>query len=212
MSLKLCVIPGDGVGREVIPCAIEALRRVAPDLETVDADAGWECFTRVGNAFPEATQAAISACGAALFGATSSPSRKVEGYRSPILQMRQAFDLYANLRPTRCRSATPEAAWVACCSPAPARRSADRAREHRGPVCPTEYLRGDEAVAERVITHAASARIGRVALEHACQRRKRPTIVHNGQRAADLAAAYPRSRYPSSTAARRSGPARNSLT
>ena len=46
MSLKLCVIPGDGVGREVIPCAVEALRRVAPDLETVDADAGWECFTR----------------------------------------------------------------------------------------------------------------------------------------------------------------------
>ena len=41
MSLKLCVIPGDGVGREVIPCAVEALRRVAPDLETVDADAGW---------------------------------------------------------------------------------------------------------------------------------------------------------------------------
>jgi homoisocitrate dehydrogenase len=101
MSLKLCVIPGDGVGSEVIPCAVEALRRVAPDLETIGADAGWECFTRVGNAFPESTRAAIAACGAALFGATSSPSRKVEGYRSPILQMRQAFDLYANLRPTR---------------------------------------------------------------------------------------------------------------
>lgn len=180
MSLKLCVIPGDGVGREVIPCAVEALRRVAPDLETVDADAGWECFTRVGNAFPEATQAAIGACGAALFGATSSPSRKVEGYRSPILQMRQAFDLYANLRPTRdvgLRIAGSGMGGVLPSGVSPADLLIVR-ENTEGLYVQREYLRGDEAVAERVITHAASARIGRVALEHARQRRKRLTIVH----------------------------------
>ena len=180
MSLKLCVIPGDGVGSEVIPCAVEALRRVAPDLETIGADAGWECFTRVGNAFPESTRAAIAACGAALFGATSSPSRKVEGYRSPILQMRQAFDLYANLRPTRDVGLRVAGSGVGAELP-PGVAPADLliVRENtEGLYVQREYLRGGEAVAERVITAAASARIGRVALEHARRRRKRLTIVH----------------------------------
>ena len=34
---KLCVIPGDGIGREVIPAAVRVLQAVVPDLETVDA-------------------------------------------------------------------------------------------------------------------------------------------------------------------------------
>ncbi len=160
MNLKLCVIPGDGVGREVIPCAVEALRRVAPDLETVDADAGWDCFTRAGNAFPDATRAAIETCGAALFGATSSPSRKVEGYRSPILQMRQAFDLFANLRPTRDVGLRIAGSGVGAELP-PGVAPADLliVRENtEGLYVQREYLRGDEAVAERVITRAASAR------------------------------------------------------
>src|SRR6266508_510379 len=94
---KLCVIPGDGVGREVIPCAVDVLQRMLPALSVVQADAGWDCFTRTGSALPETTIASIQSCGAALFGAVSSPSKKVEGYRSPIVQMRQRFDLYANL-------------------------------------------------------------------------------------------------------------------
>ncbi|MEO6063079.1 MAG: isocitrate/isopropylmalate family dehydrogenase [Thermoflexales bacterium] len=174
------MIPGDGVGAEVIPCAVEALRAVAPDLETTPADAGWDCFTRVGIAFPEATRAAIAACGAALFGATSSPSRKVEGYRSPILQMRQAFDLYANLRPTRDTGLRIAGSGVGADLPPGASR-ADLliVRENtEGLYVQREYIRGDEAIAERVITRAASARIGRVALEHARQRSKRLTIVH----------------------------------
>ena len=180
MTLKLCVIPGDGVGAEVIPCAVKALRAVAADLETTPASAGWDCFTRVGNAFPEATRAAIAACGAALFGATSSPSRKVEGYRSPILQMRQAFDLYANLRPTRDTGLRIAGSGVGAGLPPGASR-ADLliVRENtEGLYVQREYQRGDEAIAERSITRAASARIGRVALEHARQRRKRLTIVH----------------------------------
>jgi homoisocitrate dehydrogenase len=47
------------------------------------------------------TLAAVETCGVALFGATSSPSTRVDGYRSPILTMRKAFDLYANLRPVQ---------------------------------------------------------------------------------------------------------------
>ena len=88
---KLCVIPGDGVGQEVIPCAVAVLQKVLPSLETVPAEAGWDCFQRLGNALPEETKAKISACGAALFGAVSSPSKKVEGYRSPHHSNAPAF-------------------------------------------------------------------------------------------------------------------------
>ncbi len=167
--MKLCVIPGDGVGREVVPAAVGVLRRLVPALEAVEAEAGWDCFQRHGNALPDATRAAIRACGAAVFGAVSSPSRKVEGYKSPIVQMRREFDLYANLRPTRgmpgAHAASPIDLLIV--------------RENtQGLYIQREYMRADEAVAERVITAAASERIARVAFEQAMTRRKRLAIVH----------------------------------
>jgi homoisocitrate dehydrogenase len=179
----LCVIPGDGVGQEVIPGAVAVLQAVLPNLQTVYADAGWDCFQRVGNALPEATKARIRDCGAALFGAVSSPSKKVEGYRSPIIQMRQHFDLYANLRPTKEFKRLEIRDWrLDDQSPIANRQSPIDlliVRENtQGLYVQREYMRGDEAVAERVITQAASARIGKVALELANARRKQLTIVH----------------------------------
>lgn len=165
--MKLCVIPGDGVGQEVVPAAVDVIRRLLPDLQTTTAEAGWECFQRRGNALPDDTKAAIRDCGAAIFGAVSSPSRKVEGYRSPIVQMRREFDLYANLRPTLGLGAANAAIDLLI------------VRENtQGLYIQREYMREDEAVAERVITAAASERIGRVAFEMAAQRGKRLTIVH----------------------------------
>jgi homoisocitrate dehydrogenase len=165
--MKLCVIPGDGVGQEVVPAAVDVIRRLLPDLQTTTAEAGWECFQRRGNALPDDTKAAIRDCGAAIFGAVSSPSRKVEGYRSPIVQMRREFDLYANLRPTLGLGAANAAIDLLI------------VRENtQGLYIQREYMREDEAVAERVITAVASERIGRVAFEMAAQRGKRLTIVH----------------------------------
>lgn len=173
MTHRLCIIPGDGVGREVVPCAVDVLRHVLPDLEIVDADAGWDCFQRTGDALPEATKRVIADCGAALFGAVSSPSRKVEGYRSPIIQMRQHFDLYANLRPTRGLA---EGSSV---GPQDAAIDLLIVRENtQGLYSGRERMQGEGAIAERVITRAASERIGRVALEMARERAKRLTIVH----------------------------------
>ena len=95
----ICLIPGDGVGQEVIPAAARVLAAVAPDLVFVEAEAGWGCFERHGTALPEATLAAVAAADGTLFGATQSPNEVVPGYRSPILALRKHFDLYANLRP-----------------------------------------------------------------------------------------------------------------
>jgi homoisocitrate dehydrogenase len=171
-SFSLCVIPGDGIGREVIPCAVRVLQTALPNLSIVEADAGWDCFQRSGNALPDETKAKIDTCGAALFGAVSSPSQKVVGYRSPIVHMRQYFDLYANLRPTRgiknaaLQKETTETDLLIV-------------RENtQGLYIQREYMRGEEAIAERVITQVASERIGKIALEMAQMRRKQLTIVH----------------------------------
>jgi len=167
---ELCVIEGDGIGREVIPAAVRVLEEVIPALEIVRAEAGWECFQRRGVSVPPETLEAVRACGAALFGAVSSPARKVAGYRSAILTMRQELELYANIRPVR--------SWPGI-SP---RDDVDLivVRENtEGLYSGRERQNGDEAVAERVITGRASRRIGRCALD-LCARlgRGRLTIVH----------------------------------
>src|SRR5690349_15843929 len=97
--MQVCVIPGDGIGREVVPAAIEVLRATGLPLEYVPAEAGWECFQKHGTALPDETLAAAKAADAVLFGAVGSPSFPVPGYRSPIVALRRALDLYANIRP-----------------------------------------------------------------------------------------------------------------
>jgi homoisocitrate dehydrogenase len=168
--LKLCVIEGDGIGREVIPAALQVLRKAVPGLDIVPAEAGWDCFQRRGISVPDDTLEALRGCGAGLFGAVSSPSYKVEGYRSAILTLRQKLNLYANLRPVRSLPGVST------------RQGIDFmiVRENtEGLYAGRERREGDFAVAERVITRSASRRIGLLALELARARsRKRLTIVH----------------------------------
>lgn len=171
-SPQLCAIPGDGIGREVIPAAVRVLKAAIPGLETVPAEAGWECFLRRGISVPEETLTTIRACGAALFGAVSSPSRKVEGYRSAILTMRQALDLYANLRPVRSLPRV---------SPRPGIDLLVFRENTEGLYTGRERLEdgGAAAIAERVITRRASLRLAErtLALMRSAGRR-RLTIVH----------------------------------
>lgn len=196
MSPKLCVIPGDGVGHEVVPAAVRVLQTVLPNLETVAAEAGWDCFQARGTAVPEETLAKIRACGAGLFGAVSSPSHKVEGYRSAIVTMRKRLNLYANIRPVR--------SW-----PVPeARPGIDLIilRENtEGLYSGREWLSedGHTAVTERIITRTASEHIARRTYDLArTQQRRKVTIVHKAnvmpvgdglfrQVVRDVAAEYP---------------------
>lgn len=174
--MNILLIPGDGIGPEVIGAAAEILRAAAPAAQISEAPAGWEVFIATGTALPAATLAAAHAADAILFGAVASPSYPVPGYHSPIIALRRALDLYANMRPTR----TP---------PLPGARPgvdllvvrenteglyAGRERSEDG---------GDTAIAERVITRHASTRIAQAAVAAARQRagagkRPRVTIVH----------------------------------
>jgi homoisocitrate dehydrogenase len=159
------LIPGDGVGREVIPAAAEVLAALGLGLRFVEAQAGFELFRKTGNAIPDKTLAEVESAGVALFGATSSPSSVVAGYRSPILTLRQAFDLYANLRPVFSL-------------PGPfSRPGIDLlvVRENtEGLYAGRERREGDAAIAERVITVKGSERIARAAFEQARRRQRAP--------------------------------------
>ena len=167
---RLCVIPGDGIGQEVIPVAVKVLRAKMPELRVVEAEAGWETFRRTGTtALPEETLEAARACGAVLFGAVASPSHPVEGYRSPIVTLRRELDVYANLRPVR--------SWpVAGADPG---LDLLVVRENtEGLYVGRERREGDAAVSERIITRQGSARVARVAFRLAAESRRTLTIVH----------------------------------
>ena len=160
--MKICLIPGDGIGQEVIPAAAEVLAALGLGLEFVEAQAGFEHFSQTGNAIPDETLAEVQAAGVALFGATSSPSTLVPGYRSPILAMRTIFDLFANLRPTFSLPGDFSQPGIDLLI----------VRENtEGLYAGRERREGDTAIAERVITRNGSDRIARVAFEQARQRK-----------------------------------------
>lgn len=108
-------MPGDGIGKIVLPEARRVLDAVGFDAEYVHADIGWEFWTNEGNALPERTVELLDRHKLGLFGAITSkpkaqaaaelkPALRGKGhvYFSPIVAMRQRFDLDVCLRP--CRS------------------------------------------------------------------------------------------------------------
>jgi len=111
---RIAWLPGDGVGVEICEAARIVLDRLGLDAEYVHGDIGWEFWCTEGDALPARTGKLLREVDAALFGAiTSKPARAAEAelipelqgkgmlYRSPIVRMRQEFDLYNCLRPCR---------------------------------------------------------------------------------------------------------------
>lgn len=169
MRYQLCVIHGDGIGGEVIEAAVSVLQTALPELEAHPARAGWDCFQDTGEAVPQATLDTLRQCGAGLFGATQSPTRKVEGYRSAILTMRQELDLYANLRPAYSLPRVSPRADVDLLV----------VRENtEGMYVGKERIENGKAIAERHISHEASYRIAALAARLAASREGRLTIAH----------------------------------
>ncbi|OAL72980.1 isocitrate dehydrogenase [Trichophyton violaceum] len=105
-TLRIGLIPGDGIGREVIPAGRRILEALPASLglkfSFVDLEAGYDTFLRTKTALPDKTVKTLKKeCDGALFGAVSSPSTKVAGYSSPIVALRKKLDLYANVRPVK---------------------------------------------------------------------------------------------------------------
>ncbi len=108
------MIPGDGIGKEVIPAGRRVLEALPSYLnlkfDFVDLKAGFETFEETGTALPDRTVEILkSECDGALFGAVSSPTQAVKGYSSPIVALRKKLDLYANVRPVKTVMNAPKA-------------------------------------------------------------------------------------------------------
>lgn len=169
----ILLIPGDGIGAEVVPATARVLAALAPDFDFQEAEAGWTCFQRHGNALPPASLASARGADAILFGAIQSPMQAVPGYSSPILGLRRELELWGNLRPARSLPGTQPAFDLLI-----VRENSEGLYSGREHPIPGGW------VAERVITAAASLRIAHLACEqafrHAMRVGRRPhlTIVH----------------------------------
>lgn len=171
MTYRICLLPGDGIGPEVIDCAEQVLRALPLDLEFVRADIGFGAYQKLDTPLPDSTLEQIKNSSAVLFGAVTTPPN-ISNYFSPVVRMRQALNLYANLRPTRSiphASSRPDIDLVIV-------------RENtEGLYAGIERLEddGNRAVTERVITRKGSDRIIRKAFDLARQTdRKSVHVVH----------------------------------
>lgn len=99
--MRVAVIPGDGIGPEVISTAVKAIEKVGASVEIEMAEMGLGAFRRTGSYLPDRTVELLRDVPAALFGAITSPVQYDASYRSPLLRIRKEFDLYANIRPVR---------------------------------------------------------------------------------------------------------------
>ncbi|HSL18496.1 MAG TPA: isocitrate/isopropylmalate family dehydrogenase [Methylomirabilota bacterium] len=106
------VMPGDGIGQVVLPEALRVLEAAGFEADWVPADIGWEFWIREGNPLPQRTIDLIAEHKVALFGAITSkpkdaaaaelaPELRNRGhvYYSPIVGLRQRFDLDVSIRP-----------------------------------------------------------------------------------------------------------------
>jgi len=234
MSLyRIAWLPGDGVGVEVMEATRIVLDALKLNAAYTHGDIGWEFWCREGDALPARTIDLLRNVDAAMFGAiTSKPVRAAEEelapelkgkgltYRSPIVRMRQLFDLYVCLRPCKAYPGNPlnfkegidlvifrentEDLYAGVeFSPVPLELSDVLSRLSRpfaafAPLSPEQY-----AISCKVNTRKGSERIVRAAYEFAKKHgRRKVTIVHkaNVVRATDglffeearkVAAGYP---------------------
>lgn len=183
--MKILVLPGDGIGPEIVAATIDVLAR-ADALFSLGfayeyADIGFAALKATGTTFPSQVLEAARAADGVVLGPVSHNAYPpvAEGGLNPSGELRKRLDLYANIRPSRTRDNLPS----------PSRHPfdivvvrentegfyADRNMfEGGGEYRPTP----DVAIATRKITRQASERIARTAFELATTRRKKVCVVH----------------------------------
>lgn len=96
---QVTIIPGDGIGPEIMAQVVRVLKQVHAPFEYEEFDAGEVALHKHGSLLPATTVASIEKTKLAIKGPTTTPVGG--GHKSINVQMRQQFDLYANVRPVR---------------------------------------------------------------------------------------------------------------
>jgi homoisocitrate dehydrogenase len=171
MKYKICLLPGDGIGPEVIAAAREVLTALPLEWDFTECGIGYGEYQRTGSPLPDSTIQAIRHADAALFGAVTTPPN-IPNYFSPVVRMRQSLDLFANLRPNRSIQHPSSRAGIDMLI----------VRENtEGLYSGIERVEddGNRAITERVITRKGSERIIHKAFDTARQLgRKTVHVVH----------------------------------
>ncbi|HEV7913872.1 MAG TPA: isocitrate/isopropylmalate family dehydrogenase, partial [Albitalea sp.] len=104
--MKIAILPGDGIGTEIVAEAVKVLQVLDLSLETEQALVGGAAYEAHGHPLPEATLALAKQADAVLFGAVGDwKYDKLERALRPeqaILGLRKHLQLFANLRPAIC--------------------------------------------------------------------------------------------------------------
>jgi len=173
-SYKVALLPGDGIGPEVVDAAVNVLTAVEEQIGTYKIDwqrgeAGLSVIEKYGTNLPTHTIEMLKTTIAALKGPMTTPQDPTAP-RSATIQMRKMFELYANVRPCFTLPGVPSL-----------KPNIDLVivRENtEGLYAGIEFDVGDSAVAMRVISRKGSERIARYAFQLAMQRKKHLTHVH----------------------------------
>lgn len=167
---KLTVIPGDGIGPEVMNSVIEVLQSVQAPFEYDFQDAGEVALRKHGHLLPEETIRSIEKSKLAIKGPTTTPVGG--GHKSINVTLRQKFDLYANVRPVQCLPS------VKCLNP---KIDLTIVRENTEDLYTGVERMVDENTAESIkrISKKGSERIARYGFELARKTgKKKVAIVH----------------------------------
>ena len=163
---QIAVVPGDGIGKEVMQAAISVLNELDIDFDYVYGDAGDECLAKTGTALPKETLEIIKNADACLFGAAGETAADV------IVKIRQEMKMFANLRPVKSYPNT-NALF----------ENIDfmivRENTEGLYIADQEKMTDDGAIAKRIITRKAEERIIDYAFNYAKENNKgKVTAVH----------------------------------
>jgi len=168
---KIAVIPGDGIGKEVMEATLTVLDALNLNLQYEFGEAGDECKEKTGVPLPQETIDLVKNSDACLFGAAGETAADV------IVKLRQEMDLFANLRPVK---SYPGSNGLF--------NNLDimivRENTEGMYVGEEEYIKDENnnvqgATAKRIITRTASKRICEYAFKYAKDNnRKKVTAVH----------------------------------
>jgi isopropylmalate/isohomocitrate dehydrogenase-like protein len=164
---KLAVIPGPGIGGEVVPEAVRLLENTDLTFDCRYFEIGYEVWQKTGSPVPDDVLAGIRKTQACLFGATTTPVG-VPGYKSAIITLRRALGLYANVRPAK---SYPTQKGMKDVDLVIVRENTE------GMYSGMEFELPDSAYTLRVITRKATERIARFAFDLAMKRSKKVTVV-----------------------------------
>ncbi len=170
LAYTVTLIPGDGIGPELADAAVVVLEATGIAFEWRRVDAGESQIAEYGTPLPEHVLESIRETRIALKGPITTPIG--EGFRSVNVTLRQALDLYANLRPARSMKGVPTRYEnVDLIIVRENTEDLYAGIEHRvGP---------DAAESIKIITRAASERIARYAFDYAvANSRRKVTAVH----------------------------------